>query len=56
MSQFFHRIAVDETSGKVAVTWYDCRHKHPAISATASTGYVDQGSQYRMPILQTVLP
>ena len=24
-SQFFPRIAVDQTSGKVAVSWYDCR-------------------------------
>jgi hypothetical protein len=24
-SQFFHRIAVDQTSGKIAVSWYDCR-------------------------------
>ena len=25
MSQFFHRIALDQTSGKVALSWYDCR-------------------------------
>jgi hypothetical protein len=28
-SQFFPRIAVDQTSGKVAVSWYDCRADTP---------------------------
>jgi hypothetical protein len=45
-SQFFPRIAVDQSSGKVAVSWYDCRadtgsnRKTQVYAAVSSDGGV----------------
>jgi hypothetical protein len=45
MSQFHPRIAVDQTSGKVAVSWYDCRADPANIKAQFYAAVSSDGGQ-----------
>jgi hypothetical protein len=58
-SQFFAGLAVDQTSGRVALSWYDCRND-PAgnrltqfFGAVSNTGFAPQAQNFQLTVAQS---